>query len=69
MQRCILVVKQFKWKYSESVDAFCEEAIVRRELADNFCHYNNKYDSLDGAHDWAKTTLLVHRLALREVQL
>ncbi|KAJ9593744.1 hypothetical protein L9F63_014717 [Diploptera punctata] len=57
VQRCVLVVRQFKSKHAQSVDAFCEEAIVRRELADNFCHYNNKYDSLDGASDWAKTTL------------
>ena len=62
MQRCILTVKQFKSKYSESVESFCEEAIVRRELSDNFCFYNDKYDSVDGAYDWAKTTLAAHRL-------
>lgn len=61
IQRCILVVRQHKSKYKESVDAFCEEAIVRRELADNFCFYNPKYDSIDGAYDWAKKTLKEHR--------
>jgi hypothetical protein len=36
------------------VDVFVEECVVRRELADNFCHYNPLYDSLDGCNDWAK---------------
>lgn len=33
-----------------AVHSFCEELIVRRELADNFCFYNENYDSIDGAH-------------------
>lgn len=33
-----------------SVYAFCEELVVRKELSDNFCFYNPKYDSLSGAH-------------------
>jgi len=47
---------------SESVAAFVEEAVVRRELSDNFCYYNNdKYDKIDGAYDWAKKTLNDHK--------
>lgn len=61
VQRAALVVKEYKKNYSESVDAFLEEAIVRRELADNFCFYNKHYDSLEGAHAWAKETLNVHK--------
>lgn len=61
VQRVVLCVQEYKAKYSESVEAFCEEAIVRRELADNFCFYNKNYDSLEGANDWAKKTLDVHR--------
>jgi deoxyribodipyrimidine photo-lyase len=34
--------------------------IVRKELSDNFCHYNSHYDSLEGAHSWAKETLQEH---------
>lgn len=45
----------------EGVDAFVEEAIIRRELSDNFCFYNPKYDSIDGTNDWAKKTLNNHR--------
>ncbi|CAH0387453.1 unnamed protein product [Bemisia tabaci] len=59
VQRAILEVKKVKG-YSESVAAFCEEAIVRRELSDNFCFYNKNYDSIKGAYDWAKKTLKDH---------
>lgn len=43
------------------VDAFLEQLIVRRELAINFCLYNNNYDSLDGAAQWARESLERHR--------
>ena len=60
-QRAILCVRQYSGKqYKESVDAFCEETIVRRELSDNFCYYNEKYDVLDGGPDWAKKSLALH---------
>ncbi|XP_071839043.1 deoxyribodipyrimidine photo-lyase-like [Apostichopus japonicus] len=59
-QRCVLVVKQFKNKYKDSVDSYTEELVVRRELAENFCFYNEKYDSIEGTNEWAKKTLEVH---------
>ncbi|KAJ8670911.1 hypothetical protein QAD02_002170, partial [Eretmocerus hayati] len=65
-QRCILEVRKYRSKYKESVDAFMEEAIVRRELSDNFCFYNEHYDSLRGAYDWARETLNQHRKDERE---
>jgi len=40
--------------------AFLEELIVRRELSDNFCFYNRKYDQVDGFPSWAKETLREH---------
>lgn len=40
---------------------FTEEALVRRELAENYCHYCKAYDSLDGAWQWAKQSLNNHR--------
>jgi deoxyribodipyrimidine photo-lyase len=46
---------------SESKQAFLEELIVRRELADNFCYFNTKYDQFEGFKDWAKKTLNEHR--------
>ena len=37
-----------------------EEAVVRRELSDNFCLYNKNYDSLKGAKGWAQESLEKH---------
>lgn len=61
VQRCVLAVQKFKSTQKHSVDAFCEEAIVRRELADNFCFYNENYDNLKGLAAWAFRTLDDHR--------
>jgi deoxyribodipyrimidine photo-lyase len=47
-------------------DAFLEELIVRRELSDNFCYYNDHYDSMKGAPAWAQKTLSQHRTDQRE---
>ncbi len=41
--------------------AFLEEIIVRRELSENFCFYNNNYDNFNGLPEWAKKTLDKHR--------
>lgn len=40
---------------------FLEELIVRRELSDNFCYYNDEYDSFAGFPAWARETLNKHR--------
>jgi deoxyribodipyrimidine photo-lyase len=55
-QRVALEISRIK-KYKESREAFLEELIVRRELADNFCYYEPKYDNFEGFPDWAKKTL------------
>ncbi len=47
-------------------EAFLEELVVRRELAENFCCYNEHYDSFVGLRDWAKRTLDAHRKDKRE---
>ncbi|KAL5275512.1 phr family protein [Megaselia abdita] len=60
-QRAVLYVKTFSKKYSKSVESFCEEAIVRRELADNFCFYEENYNNISGLHEWARKTLNDHR--------
>ena len=41
-------------------EAFLEELIVRRELSDNFCFYNEGYDSVKSFPRWAKETLAEH---------
>ena len=59
VQRAILEIRRslnvsnkalFTMNRTTGVHAFCEEAVVRRELSDNFCYYNAQYDSIDGAH-------------------
>jgi hypothetical protein len=45
----------------EDIDAFLEEAIIRRELSFNFCFYNPAYATLDALPEWAKKTLDKHR--------
>ena len=42
-------------------EAFLEELIVRRELSDNFCLYNQNYDTLKSIPNWAHQTLKEHR--------
>ena len=44
----------------QAKDAFLEQLIVRRELAENHVHHEPAYDSLDGCPDWARTTLADH---------
>ncbi|XP_076281446.1 deoxyribodipyrimidine photo-lyase isoform X2 [Lasioglossum baleicum] len=61
VQRCILEIQAYKRVYPKSVESFMEEAIVRRELSDNFCFYNKNYDLLEGAHAWSMETLNKHR--------
>lgn len=44
----------------DGMNALFEELIVRKELADNFCFYNDNYATLDGSADWAKKSLAQH---------
>lgn len=56
-QRVVLEIMNSK---SPGRDAFFEELVVRRELADNFCLYEPKYDSVAGFPEWAQKTLRAH---------
>jgi len=47
-------------------DAFLEELIIRRELSDNYCYYNPRYDDFEGFPRWARNTLDDHRGDPRE---
>jgi deoxyribodipyrimidine photo-lyase len=47
-------------------EAFLEELIVRRELADNYCFYSDQYDKVTGAHAWAQKTIEEHKHDARE---
>lgn len=50
----------------ETKDTMLDEAIVRRELAENFCFYNPDYDNPRGFPEWAMTTLRQHQDDKRE---
>lgn len=41
-------------------EAFLEELIIRRELSDNFCHYEPDYDTFAALPAWAQKTLAAH---------
>ena len=47
--------------HDASREAFLEELIVRRELADNYCFYQPHYDNFVGFPAWAQKTLNQHR--------
>jgi len=47
-------------------DAFLEELIVRKELADNYCFYNAAYDKFSGLPAWARESLTRHSADHRE---
>lgn len=47
-------------------DAFLEELIVRRELAENYCYYIKDYATVGAAHAWAQTTIAEHAKDKRE---
>ncbi|MEJ2225825.1 MAG: deoxyribodipyrimidine photo-lyase [Syntrophobacterales bacterium] len=64
-QRAALEVKEAKGSRANK-DAFLEELMVRRELSDNYCYYNQNYDSFQGFPDWARKTLDEHRDDERE---
>jgi len=44
----------------EAKEAFLEELIVRRELSDNFCFHNPRYDSTACFPEWARESLILH---------
>jgi len=58
--RCMLEAKTLSKKHGESVASYVEEGVIRSELSDNFCHYNPRYDSLEGCAAWARETLETH---------
>jgi deoxyribodipyrimidine photo-lyase len=49
-----------------SKEAFLEELIIRRELSDNFCFYNEAYDRFEGFPQWAQKSLNEHGNDKRE---
>lgn len=65
-QRAAIAAAKCKSVNKGAVESFLEELIVRRELSDNYCHYEPNYDNLRGAAQWAQDTLAVHATDKRE---
>eukprot|EP01006_Ploeotia_vitrea_P028503 TRINITY_DN61181_c0_g1_i1.p1 TRINITY_DN61181_c0_g1~~TRINITY_DN61181_c0_g1_i1.p1 ORF type:complete len:554 (+),score=223.34 TRINITY_DN61181_c0_g1_i1:132-1793(+) len=65
-QRCALVVQRATGVSRKAIEIFIEEAVVRKELADNYCYYVPEYDSIDAAYGWARETLDTHASDKRE---
>lgn len=64
-QRVAFEVARFG-RHLKSAESFLEELIVRRELSDNFCLYNKRYDSVEGFPEWGRLSLKKHRKDRRE---
>jgi deoxyribodipyrimidine photo-lyase len=60
-QRAALDALDARSRAPEGADAFLEELVVRRELADNFRHHTPpEADLFDALPDWARRTLAEH---------
>lgn len=66
VQRVALEIGKHKKTAPAAVDTFLEEAVVRRELSDNFCFYEPNYDNIECAAVWARDTLKLHEKDKRE---
>jgi len=64
-QRIALEVRKTEENQQGKKD-FLEELVVRRELSDNFCYYNQFYDTTACFPQWAQQTLAAHRNDRRE---
>lgn len=67
-QRVALTVREVRGAGKDNKDAFLEELIVRRELADNYCFYNTQHAQVAGAHAWAQKTIVEHAHDVREYE-
>lgn len=65
-QRVAYEVNQAYGIDKESREAYLEELVVRKELADNYCQYSSTPDTVAGAHEWAKKTIAEHKDDVRE---
>ncbi len=50
---------------AENKEAFLEELIIRKELADNFCLYSKNYKDFSSIPTWAKNSLNNHKYDIR----
>jgi deoxyribodipyrimidine photo-lyase len=60
------IIAELGNKYENHINDFIDEVLVRKELSDNYCFYNKKYDNFAGLPTWAQNTLNKHRHDKRE---
>lgn len=65
-QRAVLTVRAAAAP-AEDIDSFVDEAVIWRELSDNFCLHQPAYASFDGFPNWAQESLTAHADDAREV--
>lgn len=58
------IAKEVKGK--KGFEPYLEELIIRKELSDNYCFYNENYDNILGAPEWATKELDLHSKDIRE---
>ncbi len=54
------IVRKVLASQNDNAEAFIEQVLVRRELAENYCFYQDLYDKCEGAWSWAQKTLREH---------
>jgi deoxyribodipyrimidine photo-lyase len=64
-QRIALELENVKG-HAKAKAAFLEELLVRKELSDNYCLYNQNYDNPQGFPQWAKDSIAKHAEDKRE---
>ena len=64
--RVTIEIKKFEKTHSDSVKKFIDELVTWKEMSDNYCFYNQNYDNLKGAPDWAQESLEKHKNDQRE---
>lgn len=61
-----IAIETKRLKQDANTEAFLEELIIRKELADNFCFYDENYDNPNCFPDWATRSLKAHLSDKRE---
>lgn len=51
---------------NKNLNLLFEEIVVRKELSDNFCYYENNYNNFNGLPEWSKKTLIKHEKDKRD---
>lgn len=66
IEDCFDSIKNGSDGKEDSVASFIEEVLVRAEISENFCFYNESYDAYEGFPAWAKVTLTKAKTDKRE---